>query len=205
MPSRGAILRGAAATVAAAAVAAVSGCGDDGGTGQQVTSYRVGAPVARFPARQQLAHPVELTITVRNDGRRTIPNLAVTLSTGTGDREPVEEAFSRRSDEPDLSSRTRPVWIVDEGPASGDTAYGSTWSLGAVPPGGTRAFRWRVVPIRAGSYTLRYRLFGDTSGRARLRLADGSAPEGTLRVRISDKPSQVEVTPSGRVVEVPPT
>lgn len=157
-----------------------------------------------FPERQQLAHPVELTIAVENTGRRTIPNVAATLHTGSGDGEPVDDAFSRRSDEPGLSSRTRPVWIVDEGPRNGDTAFGNTWALGSIKPGATRTFRWRVVPIRAGSYTLRYRLFGGASGRAHLRLANGAPPEGTLRVRVSGKPSQVRVTPDGRIVNVPP-
>jgi hypothetical protein len=200
--SRGAILRGTAAAAAAVALTLAAGCGDaDDGDGEQAASYRVAIPRAAFPARQSLAEHVELTLAVRNAGRRTIPNVAATLDTGGG-RTGVD-AFASRSDEPGLASHSRPIWIVDEGPRSGDTAYANTWSLGAIAPGRTRTFTWRVVPVRAGRFELRYRLFGSTSGRSQLRLADGSAPDGSFRVRVSGKPAQVRVTPGGRIVSEP--
>lgn len=194
--------RGAAAAVAAAALALAAGCGGaDEAQDEPLVSYRVSAPVARFPAHQRLAHPVELTIAVENTGRRTIPDIAATLQTG-GEEAPVA-AFSQQSDEPGLSSRSRPVWIVDQGPLSGETAFGSTWALGSLRPGDRKTFTWRVVPVRAGRYELRYRLFGSTSGRSRLRTADGAAPQGSVEVRISGKPDQARVTQDGRIVVVP--
>jgi hypothetical protein len=200
------MLRGATAATTAVALALAAGCGgSDDQDDEQAASYRVAVPVATFPEQQQLAHPVELTIAVRNTGRRTIPNVAATLLTGGGDGEAVDDAFSFRSDEPGLASRTRPVWIVDEGPVNSDTAFGNTWALGSIAPGRTRTFRWHVVPVRAGRFEIRYRLFGSTTGQSRLRLRDGSAPRGSLHVRVSGKPSQVRVTPDGRVVNVPPS
>lgn len=198
------MLRGATAASAAVALALVGGCGDsDDGDLEPVASYRVAAPVATFPARQQLAHAVDLRIAVHNSGRRTIPNVAATIRTRGGRGDAEAAAFSFDSEELGLASRSRPVWIVDEGPLNGDTAYGSTWALGSVKPGRTRTFTWRVVPVRAGRWELRYRLFGSTSGRSQLRLADGSAPHGSIPVRISGKPSQVRVTPDGKIVSVP--
>jgi hypothetical protein len=198
------MLRSATAATAAVALVLAAGCGDEETDAEQPTSYRVAVPHATFPANQQLAHPVTLAIAVKNTGSRTIPNVAASLLTGGADGT-LADAFSRVSDEEGLASRTRPVWIVDEGPFNGDTAYGNTWALGSVAPGRTRTFRWRVVPVRAGRYTLRYRLFGSTTGQSRLRLQNGSAPKGSLDVRVSGKPSQVRVTPDGRVVNVPPS
>ena len=199
------MLRGATAATAAVALALAAGCGgDDDQDAEQPASYRVAAPRATFPENQQLAHEVTLEIAVKNTGSRTIPNVAATLLTNGADGT-VADAFSRISDEEGLASRTRPVWIVDEGPVNGETAYGNTWALGSVAPNRTRTFRWRVVPVRAGRYTLRYRLFGSTTGQSRLRLRNGEAPKGSISVRVSGKPSQVRVTPDGRVVNVPPS
>ncbi len=197
------MLRGATAATAAVALALAAGCGGDDDTeAEQPASYRVAVPEASFPARQQLAHEATLAIAVKNTGSRTIPNVAATLLTNGADGT-VAGAFSRISDEEGLASRTRPVWIVDDAP--GETAFGNTWALGSVAPGRTRVFRWRVVPVKAGRYTLRYRLFGSTSGQSKLRLQDGSAPKGSLAVRVSGKPSQVRVTADGRIVNVPPS
>lgn len=197
------MLRSATTALAAAALALVGGCGEDEDDGERAATYRVAVSQATFPARQQLAEHVELRIAVRNTGTRTIPNLAVTLATVTGSGEDTADAFSSNSGMSGLSSRARPVWIVDEGPRSGDTAYANTWALGPLAPKRTRSFTWRVVPVRAGRYELRYRLVGSTSGRSRLRLSNGSTPAGTLRVRVSGRPAKVRVTPGGRIVSVP--
>jgi hypothetical protein len=197
------MLRAATTATAAVALALVAGCGattDEGGD-EPRASYRVVVSEASFPPRQQLAEHVELRIAVRNVSRRTIPNVAATLATGGSE---ASDAFGARSDEPGLSSRSRPVWIVDEGPRGGDTAYTNTWTLGAIGPGRTRTFTWRVVPVRAGRYELRYRLFGSTTGRSGLRLANGALPEGSFTVRVSGKPPRARITPDGRIVNVPP-
>jgi hypothetical protein len=197
------MLRGATAATAAVALALAAGCGGDDEQGaEQPASYRVAVPVASFPAQQRLAREVTLEIAVKNTGSRTIPNVAATLLTGGADGT-VAGAFSRISDGEGLSSRTRPVWIVDEGP--GETALGNTWALGSVKPGRTRSFRWRVVPVKAGRYTLRYRLVGSTTGESRLRLQNGSPPRGSLQVHVSGEPAVVTVTPDGRVVSEPPS
>ena len=193
------------ATAAAAAVAlALAGCGgSDAPQPEQAATYSVALPVRSFPARQLLARHVQLRLDVRNLSTRAIPNVAVTLETGTGPDGAAVEAFGSRLDEPGLASHSRPVWIVDDGPVSGETAYANTWALGSIRPHDTRTFTWRVVPVRAGRYTLRYRFTGSTTGRSQLRLENGDAAGGKLTVHVSGKPPQVRVTPDGRIVNVP--
>jgi len=196
------MLRGA--TAAAAAVAfALAGCGgSDGPQPEEAATYPVAVPVSTFPARQLLAHRVELRLDVRNASTRTIPDVAVTLETGTGSDGTAVEAFGSRLDGAGLASHSRPVWIVDDGPLSGDTAYTNTWALGSIRPSETRRFTWRVVPVRAGRYTLRYRFTGSTTGGSRLQLKNGDAVDGSFSVQVSGKPEQVRVTRDGRIVAV---
>lgn len=206
VPSRGLLLRGATAATAAVALV-LAGCGgSDDGDEEQVASYRVAISDASFPARQRLAEHVELRITVRNTGTRTIPNVAATLATG-GRGNAAADAFASNlaDEEGGLSSRSRPVWIVEEGPGGGDTAYANTWAIGSIAPNATRTFRWNVVPVKAGRYKLRYTLVGSTSGRSQLRLANGEAPDGTFTVRVSEEPVKVRITRDGRIVSGPGT
>jgi hypothetical protein len=179
---------------------ALAGCGGDEPQAEQSLTYSVAIPVRSFPARQRLAAPVDLRIDVRNVGSRAIPDVAATISTGDDADGTAVEAFGSELRGEGLASHSRPVWIVDDGPASGDTAYANTWALGAIPPHETRSFTWSVVPVRAGRYTLRYTLTGSTTGRSPLRLRDGGAASGSFDVRVSGKPAQVRVTPEGKIV-----
>jgi hypothetical protein len=192
------MLRGATAALAAAAVA-LAGCG--GSHAEPAATYSV-ATRATFPPHQSLAEHVELRLAVRNTGTRTIPNVVATIEAGSGPDGTAVTAFGAHLEGADLASHSRPVWIVDAGPLNGDTAYANTWTLGTIRPGHVRTFVWHVTPVRAGRYTLRYRLTGSTTGRSQLRLANGDAPAGSLRVHVSQKPPTVRVTPDGRIVSV---
>jgi hypothetical protein len=199
VPAGRAILRGTTAAAAAVALA-FAGCGGAEKPPEPSITYSVAIPVRSFPAKQLLAEHVQLRIDVRNEGSRAIPNVAATISAGGGSDGTAVEAFGSELEGKGLASHSRPVWIVDDGPLSGDTAYANTWALGAIAPHKTRSFTWSVVPVRAGSYTLRYSLTGSTTGRSPLRLADGGAARGSFTVRVSGKPAQVRVTPDGRIV-----
>ncbi len=196
------MLRGATAAVAAAALTLAAGCGSSAPKPEAAATYPV-ATRASFPARQSLAQHVELTLTVRNTGTRTIPNVAATLTMGGGPDGTAVKAFGSYLAGSDLASHSRPVWIVDAGPVSGDTAYANTWALGPVRAHAARTFTWHVTPVRAGHYTIQYSLTGSTTGRSQLREAGGSAAGGALRVAVSGNPGTVHVTPSGRIVSVP--
>lgn len=181
---------------------ALAGCGGaDAPKPEPSATYSVSIPVRSFPARQVLAQHVKLRLDVTNESTRTIPNVAVTIETS---EHPGVEAFGVRIEGKGLASHSRPVWVVDDGPYGGDSAYANTWSLGTIGPHRTRIFSWSVVPIRAGHYTLRYRFTGSTTGRSQLRLQDGSAAGGSFAVNVSGKPAEVRVTGDGKIVAVPP-
>ena len=183
--------RGAATTLGAAALL-VAGCG--GGTRQDAHepsgTFNVDVVDASFPTRQHLSRQEQMVIRVRNADTRTIPTLAVTVSD-----------FSTREDRADLADANRPVWIVDDGPLGGVTAYTNTWALGALRPGQTRTFTWKVTPVQSGAHRVSWRVAAGLNGKAKAQLAGGQPPEGSFAVDVSAKPAQATVDPAtGRVV-----
>lgn len=171
----------------------VGGCG--GGDRQDAHepsgTFKVDVVDASFPAKQHLSKQETMRIQVRNADTRTIPAVSVT----------VEPGFTTREDRQDLADNQRPIWIVDDGPTGGTTAYVGTWSLGALRPGQTRTFTWKVTPIKAGSQKVTWRVAAGLAGKAKAQLAGGQVPEGTFAVDISSKPAQSTVDPAtGAVV-----
>lgn len=197
-------MRSGAAALAVASLA-MAGCGSGGerqDAGEKEATYAISVADAAFPARQSLAEETEMRITVVNEDDRTIPNLAATIEAAGGGTE--VEAFGSLSDQPGLASRSRPVWVVDAGPRSGDTAYANTWAIGPLAPGAEKTFTWRVAAVRPGSYRLTYRLSGSLGGKARLE-QEGEAAAGSFTVAVTGKPRQARITEDGRIVRVPGT
>jgi hypothetical protein len=178
------VLRLTAAPLAVLAVLGVAGCG--GGArqdaGEPAKTYRVAIVRSSFPARQRLAAPARLVVEVRNTGKATVPNVAVTV-----------ESFSARSERPDLADSDRPVWVIDRPPAGSATAYTSTWALGPVFAGETKRFVWRVTPVQTGTHRLRLRVAAGLAGRAKAVLSGNRAPERQVTVRISSRPARARV------------
>jgi hypothetical protein len=171
---------------------AVAGCG--GGERQDANepsgSFRVAVVRASFPTKQRLAEPERFVIAVRNTGTKAVPNVAVTVT-----------SFASRSEQAGLADPDRAVWIVDDGPRGGDTAYTNTWALGRLAPGQTRRFVWRVTAVQPGTHTVKWQVAAGLNGKAKATLADNSAPAGSFTVDISDRPSQARVDPeTGKVV-----
>lgn len=192
-------MRGSAAYVrwvapaALASLLALSGCGDGDGERQgaddQAGTYTVDVVTASFPRRQQLAKTQTLRVTVRNAGTETIPGLAVSL-----------EGINRLDEQPGIADPQQPVWIVDDAPRAGVTAYVATWSLGALAPNEQQEYVWRMTPVVAGTHTLRWRVAGNLTGSAKAQLADGGVPEGAFTVRVRSAPRQTRVNPqTGRI------
>ena len=96
-----------------------------------------------------------------------------------------------------VAASARPVWVVDNGPAGGDSAYTNTWSVGPLGAGQTRTVEWELTAARAGRYTVGWRLAPALEGDA--TLADGET-EGTFDVTISDEPVPARVGEDGEVV-----
>jgi hypothetical protein len=200
----------ATAPLAAIALAGllVAGCG--GGAGQNAgepnATFTVKVVHAAFPAKQAIARPAALTLQVRNTGAHTVPNVAVTL-----------DSFSYASDYPELANTKKSIWIVDKGPGpiaklpvesqaidppgGGQTAYVNTWALGALAPGATQTFTWRVTPIKAGVHTVHFTVAAGLAGKAKARLSSGAVPTGSFTVSIAPKPPATHVDPdTGQVV-----
>ena len=152
---------------------------------------------ASFPAEQRIAEASTLRLEVENTGDREIPNLAVTVETEPAQDGQAPVAFGQSTDDPTLAASARPVWIVDEGPAGGDTAYTNTWAVGPLGEGESRAVEWKVTAAKAGAYKLGWRvapaLEGDVS------LGDGRT-EGEFDVTIADDPVPARVGEDGEVV-----
>ena len=176
----------------AAASIGVAGCG--GGERQDADepsgTFAVEVVDASFPEEQNLADRTEMKITVRNRDTKPVPIVAVTV-----------DSFSTDSEQPGLADPSRPVWVVDEAPEGGTTAYTNTWALGELPAGESRTFRWRVTPVRAGRHEVSYRVAAGLTGKAKAQTSSGGTPEGSFTVRVSDDPAQARVDPrTGDVV-----
>jgi hypothetical protein len=172
-----------------------TGCG--GGTrqdaGEHAGTYRVEVVRASFPRRQSLAEPAVLRLTVRNAGRQAVPDVAVTV-----------DSFASTSQQEGLADPQRPVWIVDDGPLGGDTAYLNTWAAGRLPAGATRTFRWHVTAMKAGRHTVSYRVAAGLNGKAKAELPGGGVPQGSFTVAVSARPAQARVDPAtGAVISTP--
>jgi hypothetical protein len=174
------------------AALAVTGCG--GGKRQDADepsgTFRVAVVRATFPIKQRLATPVRMVITVRNTGGKAVPNVAVSVN-----------SFATRSDQAGLADPSRAVWIVDDGPRGGDTAYVGTWALGRLEPGQTRRFVWRVTAVQPGTHRVKWQVAAGLNGKAKAILAGNRAPGGAFTVDVTDRPSQTRVDPqTGKVV-----
>jgi hypothetical protein len=181
-----------------AALAVASGCGgnDKQDANEPKGTYHVKVVRASFPSKQQLAEHATMKIAVRNDGSKTVPNLAVTVGRNG------KATFSYESQQPGLADPERPIWIIDEPPLGGTTAYVDTWALGRLRPHETKTFKWGVTAVRAGTYRLAYQVAAGLNGNAKVRRADAS---GSFEVNVTHQPAQACVTDSGQVVNQPET
>jgi hypothetical protein len=193
--------RGVATALLAVSALTAAGCG--GGERQDKNeksgTFDVAVVDAKFPTKQSLAKQTEMQITVRNAGQETIPVVAVTLGE-TGPDGQVK-GLTQRSAQTGLADSSRPVWIVDEAPKGGETAYVGTWALGALPAGQTRTFTWKLTAVVPGAHTVKYTVAAGLDGKAKAQLASGGVPSGTFDVNVSGKPAASRVDPdTGKVI-----
>ena len=187
-----------AAAIATALLAAGCGGSPRQDADEPKGNYRLEVADAKFPASQSIAQSATMSIRVRNADTKAAPNVAVTVETDPGKPGEGTAAFGQRVDDARLSDPERPVWVVNTGPAGGDSAATNTWALGRLKAGQTKEFRWKVTAVQAGSYTIKYRISPGLDGRA--RLARGGRTDGSFKVRIDDKPVPARVDDDGNVV-----
>ncbi|MDX6650287.1 MAG: hypothetical protein QOJ97_2238 [Solirubrobacteraceae bacterium] len=203
-------MRGCLACLAVFSALGLAACG--GGTSQDANepagTYQVDVVKATFPAKQRLAQKSVLSITVRNAGDKTIPNLAATVETGDkaggANGSGNAQAFAEASQEPGLADPSRPVWVLDSAPRGGVTAYTNTWALGALKPGEQRTFLWHVTAVKSGVHSVKYEVAAGLDGKAKAVLAGGNQrPAGQFTIDISGKPANARVGDNGQVIVSP--
>jgi hypothetical protein len=185
-------LRRIAVIAALACGLIAAGCGG-GGTRQDADepsgTYKIQVVQAKFPGHQSLAKRSTMRITVKNVDSKTIPNVAVTV-----------KSFDQTKNDPTLADPRRPQFIVNKGPAGGDTAYVGTSALGPLKPGETKTFTWDVTAVVAGKYSLKYAVAAGLDGKAKAILAGGGTPKGEFTGRISNKAPNTKVADDGKTV-----
>jgi hypothetical protein len=165
--------------------------------------FRVDVVDASFPVKQKLAKRSELEITVRNAGKREVPNIAVTVN-----------GFDTKLDNPNLADPSRPIFVIngkpkeigdfaeskDLAPEGGETGYVNTWALGPLKAGQEKTFKWNVTAVRAGSYKITYKVAAGLDGKAKAIDAEGVTPAGTFIGTVDDTPPDTRVAEDGVTV-----
>jgi hypothetical protein len=174
------------------------GCGDERQDADAPSGrFDLDVTDASFPAEQRIAEAATLKLEVENTGDRAVPDLAVTVETEPGQDGQAPVAFGQSTDDPTLAASARPVWILDEGPAGGDSAYTNTWAVGPLGEGQSRTVEWKLTAAKAGRYTIGWRLAPSLEGD--VSLGDGRT-EGSFDVTIADDPVPSRVGDDGEVV-----
>ena len=176
--------RGAAIAAALLAAAVFSGCGgeDPQDANEPDGTFPVQVGKARFPRFQGLGETARFSVTVRNPGTETIPNVAMTV-----------DGFANPDAVPGAADPQRPIWIVNTGPYGGKTAYVNTWALGPLKAGEARTFTWSVTSTVTGTHTVSYRAAGGLNGNARAVAKGGGVPGGAITARITRRPRESTV------------
>lgn len=197
--------RGSAPLLAGLLVLAA--CGGERQDENEVSGdFPVEVVAAAFPGDQKLAKSSDMTITLRNAGDETIPNVGVTVT-----------GFNyRKTDDPNLADPERPVFAVngvpveiggfpeakDATPRGCDSAYVDTWACGPLAPGREKTMRWSVTAVKEGPYKIDWRVNAGLHGNAKAVLAEGGdqVPGGTFTGTISDEAPEVRISDDGRTV-----
>lgn len=210
-PHLRAVAAGAAIAILAASVAA---CGSEPSSdvGEAAGTYRLQVVRAAFPTAQRLGQTSMLRIGVRNSGRKTAPALTVTVSIAGREGQTSSLPFGIHDQEPGLAQPDRPVWVLAAHypklagspiSAGAETSGRKTFDLGPLKPGATTEAVWKLSAVKAGKFTLLFKVDAGLGGAVRAVTAAGTEPGGSLAVRISPSPPNTIVTDSGRVVTIP--
>lgn len=212
--SRRTRLQAIAIGFAALAVAASLGaCGGDSSTASEEPSgtFPVAVTEAAFPSVQRLGQTSQLRLAVENTGERTVPMLTVTFTIKGRQGENSSLPFGVSDPQPELAQPDRPVWVLaatyprlqgSSDPGGASTSNFKTFALGPLKPGETTRAVWKLSAVRAGRYTLAYRIDAGLGGEAKAKTRGGVAPGGSFSTEITDRLPETEVTDSGEIVEI---
>jgi len=190
---------------------AACGGGEESSPGatERAGTYDLRVTEASFPSEQDLGQTSLLRLGFRNSGDETVPALTVTISIGGEQGATSSLPFAIHDPTPGLAQAERPVWVLaatyprlfgSSDPGGASTSNRKTFAFGAVRPGRTVRAVWKLSAVRAGRYTLEYRVGAGLSGKAKARTTGGVAPGGSFTTEITAELPETEVTDSGEIV-----
>jgi hypothetical protein len=195
--------------VAVAALLAACGGESSSDANQPAGTYDVRVTDASFPTEQRLGQTSLLQLGVRNTGKKALPALTVTISIAGKEGQDSSLPFGVSDRQTGLAQSDRPVWVLAAGyprlvdsadPGGATSSNRKTFSLGALKPGATTEAVWKLSAVRAGKFTVLYRINAGLSGTAKAK-TNGVAAGGSFATEISAVPPDTEVTDDGEVVE----
>ncbi|HVY97055.1 MAG TPA: hypothetical protein VHA54_08865 [Solirubrobacterales bacterium] len=197
--------------MAVAVLLAACGGGSSSDANERAGTYSLRVTDASFPGEQQLGQTSLLRLGVRNTGKKTVPLLTVTVSIAGKEGADSNLAFAVRDPQPGLAQPDRPVWVLAAGypkldgsneAGGSSTSNPKTFALGPLKPGETTTAVWKLSAVRAGHYTVTYRVGAGLSPEVKAKTTGGVAPGGSFVADVTSKVPETEVTPNGEVVRI---
>lgn len=196
-----------------AVAALLAACGEaSSDSNEHAGTYRVDVTEAGFPTEQKLGQTSLLQLGIRNSGKKTLPALTVTITIAGKEGTDSSLPFGIRDPQVGLAQSDRPVWVLAQSyprlvgssePGGATTSNRKTFSFGELKPGETTAAVWKLSAVKAGKYTLLYRVGAGLGGEVKAVTGENDvAPGGSFVADISSELPETEVTDDGEVVEI---
>jgi hypothetical protein len=197
--------------VAVAALLAACGGESSSDSNERAGTYRLQVSEASFPTEQQLGQTSLLHLGVRNSGDETVPNLTMTISIGGQEGSDSTLPFGVRDPGAGIAQPDRPAWVLAAGypklkgsdeRGGATTSNAKTFAFGPLKPGKSTDAVWKLVAVKAGDYTIEYRVGAGLASDIHAKTKGDVAPGGSFVVDVTSDLPDTEVTPSGEVVEI---
>lgn len=195
------------------AVAALLGAcgGESSDSNERAGTYEVQVVDASFPGEQRLGQTSLLRLAVRNTGDEAVPTLTVTIGIGGKRGRDSSLPFAIHDPQEGLAQADRPVWVLAEtyprfvgssDPGGASTSNRKTFALGPLRPNQTATAVWKLSAVKAGDWTVAYRIGAGLGTQVKAETASGGEPGGTFVAAITSDLPETEVNDDGEVVEI---
>jgi hypothetical protein len=193
----------------AALLAACGGSSSD--SNEPAGTYQVKVTGASFPKRQFIGQTSLMKIDVKNDGKKTVPALTVSVNLEGKEAAGAQIPFSVHESDPELANGDRPVWVLSatyprlagsSDPGGAETASPGTYTFGALKPGKSVEAVWKLSAVRPGMYTIAYDIEAGLSGEVKTKTSSGATPGGSFVTDITTELPETEVNGAGEIVEI---